>query len=134
MFNCLQWFCQILRISGLYMIQTFQSTKILVQVIKFENTQENLLFIFVIGRLSIFNGVLVYVNYLHMNESIGFIKDHKSNLSSWSPFNVKGYNQISQTNNFSPFFLPKLMTFQCYIWWIEIHQRRNRITFEIQGV
>ena len=97
------------------MIQTFQTTKILVQVIKFENTQENLLFICIIGRLSIFNGVLVYLSYLHMNESIGFIKDHKSNLSSWSPFIVKGYNQISQTNDYDPFFLPKLLTFQCYI-------------------
>ena len=115
MFNCLQWICQILRISGLCMKQTFQTTKILVQVIKFENTQENLLFICIIGRLSIFNGVLVYVNHLHMNDKFGFIKFQHSNLSSWGPFIVKGYNQINKIDHFGTLLFPKLKTFQCYI-------------------
>ena len=97
------------------MIQTFQNTKILVQVIKFENTQENLLFIFVIGRLSIFNGVLVYVNHLHMNDKFGFIKFQNSNLSSLSPFIVKGYKKINKINNLETLLFPKLKTFQCYI-------------------
>ena len=97
------------------MIQTFQTTKILVQVIKFENTQENLLFIFVIGRLSIFNGVLVYVNHLHTNDKFGFIKFQHSNLSSWSPFIVKGYKQINKINHLETLLFPKLKTFQCYI-------------------
>ena len=69
----------------------------------------------IIGRLAIFNGVLVYVNYLHMNDRIGFIKYYKSNLSSWSPLIVKGYNRINKTNNLNNLHLPRLITFQCYI-------------------
>ena len=137
MFNCLQWICQILKISGLYMIQTFQTTKILVQVIKFENTQENLLFIFVIGRLSIFNGVLVYVNHLHTNDKFGFIKFQHSNLSSWSPFIVKGYKQINKINHLETLLFPKLKTFQCYIWIeekIEPIWEQNKLIFNIWGL
>ena len=67
------------------------------------------------GRLSIFNGVLVYVNHLHMSDRFGFIKHHKSNLSTWSAFIVKGYKEINKINHFGTLLFPKLKTFQCYI-------------------
>ena len=67
------------------------------------------------GRLSIFNGVLFYVNHLHMSDRFGFIQFQHSNLSSWSPFIVKGYKQINKMNHFGTLLFPKLKTFQCYI-------------------
>ena len=94
--------------SGTYLLKIKINTK----KMSFSNSFFKTL---IIGRLSIFNGVLVYVNYIHMNDRIGFIKYHKSNLSSWSPFIVKGYNRINQTNNLNNLHLPRLITFQCYI-------------------
>ena len=121
----LQWILQILTISGLCMTQVLQVIKIQVKVptyllkikIKTKKMSSSNSFFktLIIGHLVIFNGVLVYVNYLHMYDRIGFIKYHKSNLSSWSPLIVKGYNRINQTNNLNNLHLPRLITFQCYI-------------------